>query len=737
MSQIINVGVIPNDGTGDPLRDAFIKVNENFSEIDAILAEVLTTSSVIPIDQIDGLQTILDDIYSQLSEIPSLQGDIASINSSITSINSTLNSHSASILDLQDQIDALALIVASKLDDAPSDGSTYGRKDGAWVEISPEETQDLQAVTDQGNSTTNSIITNEAFSYDYGDGENYAFLGHVQGKEYSEFGFYTIDQSDDVWGATRIFANPETGIEIYDSGGSNISSIILNQGDLFLENTSDASGSNMGSAIRLWKNYTQLYIYNLDTTESNTIEMYSDRTYTKKYITTDQGFEGDYLQLNTGGTETSEVGKFNWNDTDGTVDLGLKGGNVTLQIGQENVVRVVNKTGANLLEENYQVVRVRTQAEGGAAGQRLAVKLAQADTKANHSGVLGLVTEDINNNQEGFITTFGNINKVNTTGSLQGETWNDGDNLWLSATVAGGVTNIEPSVHPVKLGYVVYAHAVNGKIFVKVDEGVDQLDELHDVAITGATGGDLLTYNGSTQVWENKDSEYIKRQTQRVVETDFMVPSTASAVQFPYVFTLINSGALNSTTVTNGINPGILRLRSATSPTPNSGAYLVPLGSFLTTGLTKIFSNAQIDFIFRTPTTLVGTGINLRFGLGQSASSTTDIDNGYYIEMIENSLYGKTADGSTRSQTSTSYTTAVSTWYHGRVKYISTSLVEYSLYSMDGTLLWSSTLTTNITTKPLNPLIIALSTNNAAGIDLVICDYFSATYPVSNRGALN
>jgi hypothetical protein len=435
-------------------------------------------------------------------------------------------------------------------------------------------------------------------------------------------------------------------------------------------------------------------------------------------------------------TGTSGVAKLTWNDTDGTLDLGLKGGNVTLQLGQENVVRVVNKVGVNLLEANYQVVRVRTQAEGGAAGQRLAVKLAQADTKANHSGVLGLVTEDINNNQEGFITTFGNINKVNTTGSLQGETWNDGDDLWLSPTVAGGVTNIEPSVHPVKLGYVVYAHQNNGKIFVKVDEGVDQLDELHDVKISSATNGDVLTYNSSTQIWENKDSEYIKRQTQRVVETDFMVPSTASAVQFPYVFTLINSGALNSTTVTNGINPGILRLRSATAATPNSGAYLLPLGSSLTTGLTKIFSNAQIDFIFRTPGTLVGTGINLRFGLGQSASSTTDIDNGYYIEMIENSLYGKTADSSIRSQTSTSYTTAVLTWYHGRVKYISTSLVEYSLYSMDGTLLWSSTLTTNITTNSLNPLIIALSTNNAAGIDLVICDYFSATYPVSNRGAL-
>ena len=31
--QTINVGAIANDGTGDHLRDAFIKVNSNFTEV--------------------------------------------------------------------------------------------------------------------------------------------------------------------------------------------------------------------------------------------------------------------------------------------------------------------------------------------------------------------------------------------------------------------------------------------------------------------------------------------------------------------------------------------------------------------------------------------------------------------------------------------------------------------------------------------------------------------------------
>jgi hypothetical protein len=213
--------------------------------------------------------------------------------------------------------------------------------------------------------------------------------------------------------------------------------------------------------------------------------------------------KADALELSQTPVDTAGVGKMVWNNSDGTIEFQLKGGNVTLQVGQEQVVRIVNKVGSNLLEANYQCVRVRTQAEGGAAGQRLAIKLAQANTKANHTGILGLVTETINNNQEGFITTFGLVRNIDTTGNLQGETWLDGDTLWLSETTAGGLTNVEPTTHPVQIGYVVYAHQNNGKIFVSVSQGVDELGELHNVDISSPTNWQLLRYNSSTSRWIN------------------------------------------------------------------------------------------------------------------------------------------------------------------------------------------------------------------------------------------
>ena len=33
--QRVNIGTIANDGTGDDLREAFVKVNNNFTELEA------------------------------------------------------------------------------------------------------------------------------------------------------------------------------------------------------------------------------------------------------------------------------------------------------------------------------------------------------------------------------------------------------------------------------------------------------------------------------------------------------------------------------------------------------------------------------------------------------------------------------------------------------------------------------------------------------------------------------
>lgn len=217
------------------------------------------------------------------------------------------------------------------------------------------------------------------------------------------------------------------------------------------------------------------------------------------------------------------AGSIVWNDTDGTLDLKLKGGNVTLQVGQETVIRVVNKTATNvtLLQSNYQAVRIT-----GAQGLRPKVDLAQATNDVLSAETIGLVTETIANNQEGFISTSGLVRGINTTGSLQSETWADGDVLYLSPTTAGNVTNIKPIApsHLIIIGYVISAHITQGTIFVKVDNGYE-LNELHNILINGVANNDLLTYESATSLWKNKPFAFIPN-VQSVTSAATVTPTT-------------------------------------------------------------------------------------------------------------------------------------------------------------------------------------------------------------------
>jgi predicted heme/steroid binding protein len=212
------------------------------------------------------------------------------------------------------------------------------------------------------------------------------------------------------------------------------------------------------------------------------------------------GLITDFVRYNLSSSNIpSAAGVMWWDNIEGTIRLSLKGNTYNLPIGESVVARVRNSTGGNLSRTAYQAVRV-----AGAQGQRLAVALAQANNDPNSASTLGLVCEDISTNQEGFIVNIGQIVNVNTTGNLQGETWLDGDVLYLSPTTPGAITNIKPAApqHTVIIGYVEYSHANNGKIYVKVDNGYE-LEELHDVAPTPYINNGVLYRDTATNLWKS------------------------------------------------------------------------------------------------------------------------------------------------------------------------------------------------------------------------------------------
>lgn len=60
--EVINVGTVPNDGTGDPLRTAYIKCNSNFSELYSRLQTQVPQSAVGSPGDLYGMMAF-DDQY--------------------------------------------------------------------------------------------------------------------------------------------------------------------------------------------------------------------------------------------------------------------------------------------------------------------------------------------------------------------------------------------------------------------------------------------------------------------------------------------------------------------------------------------------------------------------------------------------------------------------------------------------------------------------------------------------
>lgn len=200
----------------------------------------------------------------------------------------------------------------------------------------------------------------------------------------------------------------------------------------------------------------------------------------------------DYIDMDTAATPTGAVARFKWNDADGVPEVGLKGGNVTLQIGSEQVQRVTNDSGSTITDG--QVVYVT-----GSTGNKVTVDLAQATSDALSATIIGVVTESIGHNQQGFITTEGLVRDIDTSAFAEGAI------LWLSPTTPGGITTTKPTApnHLVMVGYCVRSHATVGSIFVKVQNGYE-IGELHDVYINGIANNDVLVYDSIDGRWENK-----------------------------------------------------------------------------------------------------------------------------------------------------------------------------------------------------------------------------------------
>jgi len=80
------------------------------------------------------------------------------------------------------------------------------------------------------------------------------------------------------------------------------------------------------------------------------------------------------------------------------------------------------------------------------------------------------MTHDLpDSGEKGYCTTFGFVRDLNTTGTPYGETWVEGDILYASPSVAGGLTKVKPTApnNVIIMAAVTTVSATEGVIFVR------------------------------------------------------------------------------------------------------------------------------------------------------------------------------------------------------------------------------------------------------------------------------
>ncbi len=196
--------------------------------------------------------------------------------------------------------------------------------------------------------------------------------------------------------------------------------------------------------------------------------------------------------------------------------------NVPMYTG--TIAQYVDGTGAyqtfpTLLSSDRLITEVRNQSGAtmtkgtviylnGSSGTLPLITKAQANSETTSSSTFGVVQNDIANNTNGYVVVIGTLVGLDTSA------YTAGDILWLSPTVAGGMTATKPIApnNVVYVGIVTRSNNSQGTIEVKIQNGYE-LDELHNVLITSVANNDALVYETSSSLWKNKPISTLSTDT--------------------------------------------------------------------------------------------------------------------------------------------------------------------------------------------------------------------------------
>ena len=187
----------------------------------------------------------------------------------------------------------------------------------------------------------------------------------------------------------------------------------------------------------------------------------------------------DSIQFDTTLNDDPVTGQLAWSTEDGTIDLGLNGGNVVLPVGQKMLYRVKNQTGSPIAKGTL-------CAFAGTLGASGTILAAPADLSVvGPDFVMGPAAEDIANGDDGFVVHFGKLRQIDTSAFAAG------DILWADPTTPGGYVNVRPEdpAGDVQVAAVLRADATTGAIVVRPRVFAPEPDPGVSLGLVLALGG--------------------------------------------------------------------------------------------------------------------------------------------------------------------------------------------------------------------------------------------------------
>lgn len=207
-----------------------------------------------------------------------------------------------------------------------------------------------------------------------------------------------------------------------------------------------------------------------------------------------RSFPVDYIDFNGTPPHANIPRRTSWNDQDDTLNLEHTGG-VTQQVGLETYLRFQNNTLSTIPNGSS----VGLEHVGGVTNDNVVPYI--ADGTFPSLNIIGITTQDIAPGDYGRVTVWGRVRDLDTTGTPYGEVWAQGDVIYASPSVSGGLTNFKPTAPEIciPLAVVVVLSSTVGALFVRPtieqEENFGAFSDLTDQAIAAIYTPQAVTFN--------------------------------------------------------------------------------------------------------------------------------------------------------------------------------------------------------------------------------------------------